>query len=75
MTIVLENYMSRSGYHAEICIEKDSKLYTLIISKPIHDNPGFAMTVFKREYMTIYNARKALRKQGEYIRIEGGKLT
>ena len=73
MTVVLEHYTSGSGYNAEISREKNSVLYTLVISEPVKDNPGFATTLLKRDYISIYSARNALRKHGNFKRIMGGK--
>jgi len=69
MTVILEKYIDNvSGLSAEISIEKDSKLYTMTISKPIYEKPGFAITILKRQYMTASNARQAMRKQGNFTR-------
>ena len=70
MTICKEFYHSDSDYFADISIEKYSSHYTMSITKPIEKGSGLTNVIYKNDYWTIQNARKALYRQGKNINVK-----
>jgi len=61
MTYVIESYEDSNGLIADIEQEKYESCYRLEILQPIDECMG--LLVFKGTYLTIPNARRAMRRQ------------
>ena len=70
MTICKEFYHSDSDYFADISIEKYSNLYIMTITKPIEKGSDFVNIIYKNDYWTIQNARRALYRQGKNMNVK-----
>lgn len=79
MTFVIERYQDTESETRFASIEQDKycTTYNLVVYRVFRDNPSFAYTATKRTYMTIGNARKAMRKLGQWTKVydmkEGAK--
>lgn len=74
MTICKEFYRSNSDYFADISIKKYSNLYTMTITKPIEKGSDLVNVIYKNDYWTIQNARKALYRQGKNMNVKFARV-
>lgn len=72
MTYQIEYYKSNSerDYTANIYVVKYSNLYTMAIYEPIKKGSDLVNVIYKNDYWTIQNARRALYRQGKNMNVK-----
>ena len=80
MTFIIERYQDTESETRFASIEQDKycTTYNLVVYRVFRDNPSHAYHVMpKRTYISVANARKAMRKLGQWEKVydmkEGAK--